>query len=107
MGIYVNPDNRRFLQAVNSEIYIDKSRLISVTNKKLNTEQKYICVSRPRRFGKSINLAMLAAYYSKGCSSADIFDKFAISRYKSYSEYLNQYHVIYINMQDFLSKRIS
>ena len=104
MGIYVNPDNRRFLQAVNSEIYIDKSRLISVTNKKLNTEQKYICVSRPRRFGKSVNLAMLAAYYSKGCSSADIFDKFAISRYKSYSEYLNQYHVIYINMQDFLSR---
>ena len=104
MGIYVNPDNRRFLQAVHSEIYIDKSRLISVTNKKLNTEQKCICVSRPRRFGKSINLAMLAAYYSKGCSSAEIFDKLAISRYQSYAEYLNQYNVIYINMQDFLSR---
>ena len=69
MGIYLNPDSSRFLQAVNSKIYVDKSQLISFTNERINTEQKNICVSRPRRFGKSINLAMLAAYYSKGCDS--------------------------------------
>ena len=63
MGIYLNPNNDRFRQALNSEIYVDKSGLISVTNKKISTEQKYICVSRPRRFGKSMNLGMLAAYY--------------------------------------------
>ena len=54
MATYLNPSNGRFLQAVNSKIYIDKSQLISFTNEKINTEQKNICVSRPRRFGKSI-----------------------------------------------------
>ena len=73
MGIYLNPNNDRFQQALNSEIYVDKSGLISVTNKRLRTEQKYICVSRPRRFGKSLNLGMLAAYYSCGCESSSSF----------------------------------
>ena len=50
MGIYLNPNNRGFSKAINSEIYVDKTGLLSVTNKCLNTEQQYICVSRPRRF---------------------------------------------------------
>lgn len=69
MGIYLNPDNNGFWETVRSEIYVDKTGLIINTNKYLNTEQKYICVSRPRRFGKSVALKMLAAYYSRGCSS--------------------------------------
>ena len=36
-------------------------------------EQKFICVSRPRRFGKSMALRMLAAYYSRGCDSRELF----------------------------------
>ena len=103
MGIYLNPGNERFSQALNSDIYVDKSMLISVTNKKLNTEQKYICVSRPRRFGKSMNLGMLAAYYSMGCDSKKMFDDLFVSNDESYLQYLNKYNVIYINMQDFLS----
>jgi len=103
MGIYLNPSNDRFLQAVNSKIYIDKSQLIAFTNERIGTEQKNICVSRPRRFGKSINLAMLAAYYSKGCDSRDLFAELSIASSESYSKHLNQYNVIYINMQDFLS----
>ena len=103
MGIYLNPGNGRFLQAVNSRIYVDKSPLIAFTNERIGTEQKNICVSRPRRFGKSINLAMLAAYYSKGCDSRDLFSGLSIAASKSYSKHLNQYNVIYINMQDFLS----
>ena len=72
MGIYLNPSNESFLQEVNSKIYIDKSQLISFTNERINTEQRYICVSRPRRFGKSVNLAMLSVYYSKGWKSKKI-----------------------------------
>ena len=102
MGIYLNPDSSRFLQAVNSKIYVDKSQLISFTNERINTEQKNICVSRPRRFGKSINLAMLAAYYSKGCDSKELFDGLDVVKDKKYYEHLNKYNVIYINMQDFL-----
>ena len=54
MGIYLNPDNSDFQEAFNSPIYIDKPMLIAHTNRILRTEQKYICVSRLRRFGKSI-----------------------------------------------------
>lgn len=102
MGIYLNPDNDGFWQAVRSEIYVDKTGLITYTNKYLNTEQKYICVSRPRRFGKSMALKMLAAYYSRGCDSRDLFKGFKIESQETYSESLNRYDVIYLNMQQFL-----
>ena len=73
MGIYLNPKNAGFKEAIRSEIYVDKTGLIEYTNKYMNTEQKYICVSRPRRFGKSMALKMLAAYYSRGCDSQELF----------------------------------
>ena len=63
MGIYLNPGNDGFWEAVRSKIYVDKTGLISYTNELIGTEQKFICVSRPRRFGKSMALKMLAAYY--------------------------------------------
>ena len=62
MGIYLNPENYKFQETINSEIYVDKTELIAYTNKKLHTEQKYICVSRPRRFVKSVAAKMLEAY---------------------------------------------
>lgn len=68
MGIYLNPGNAAFSEAVHSQIYVDKTELISYTNSVLATNQKNICVSRPRRFGKSITANMLAAYYSKDVS---------------------------------------
>ena len=104
MGIYLNPNYDNFLEALDTEIYIDKSELIAFTNKRIKTSRKYICVSRPRRFGKSTNLAMLAAYYSRGCNSRDLFEKLSIAKDKTYSDNLNKYNVIYINMQDFLSE---
>ena len=63
MGIFVNSDNSAFQVALNSEIYIDKTGLLTYTNKVMNTLQGYICNSRPRRFGKSITADMLTAYY--------------------------------------------
>jgi hypothetical protein len=69
MGSYLNPGNAKFIQSVNSEIYVDKTELIKYTNRVCNTMQRYVCVSRPRRFGKSVTADMLAAYYSKGCDS--------------------------------------
>ena len=103
MGIYLNPTNESFIEAVSSEIYVDKSELISFTNKKMRTSQKYICVSRPRRFGKSMNLGMLSAYYSKGCDSKELFSSLLIAKNEDYLKHLNKYNVIYINMQEFLS----
>ena len=102
MGIYLNPDNDGFWNAVRSEIYVDKTGLIAYTNRYMNTEQKFICVSRPRRFGKSMTLKMLAAYYSCGCDSSELFKERKIEQDKTFQEHRNQYDVIFLNMQQFL-----
>ena len=100
MGKYVNPDDKRFKEIVNSTIYVDKTIFIKFMNKVINTSNKYICMSRPRRFGKSTTAMMLVAYYSKGCKSKKLFKRFKISGVKNYKKYLNRYNVIYINMQN-------
>lgn len=104
MGIYLNPDNIRFKEAVVSEIYVDKTGLISYTNKVFGTQQKYMCVSRPRRFGKSMAAGMLAAYYSCGCNSEALFQGLEISNDISFHKHLNQHDVIFLNIQKFLSR---
>lgn len=106
MGIYLNPGNKSFWKSIRSEIYVDKTELIADTNRYLNTRDHFLCVSRPRRFGKSMTLEMLAAYYSRGCDSAELFRGLKIEKEKSFSEHLNQYDVIYLNMQQFLSEAV-
>ncbi len=102
MGIYLNPGNGGFQESIRSKIYVDKTGLLAHTNECLGTEQKFICVSRPRRFGKSMALKMLAAYYSCGCDSRKLFEGLKIENDPEFSEYLNQYDVIFLNMQQFL-----
>ena len=104
MGIYLNPENVDFQKSLNSEIYIDKTELIAYTNKKLNTEQGYICVSRPRRFGKSMAANMLTAYYSRGCDSRELFQGLKIATHPDFEKHLNQYNVIHLNMRDYLTE---
>ena len=104
MGVYFNPDNSGFQKIVNSDIYIDKTGLIAYTNSVVNTMQGYVCVSRPRRFGKSVAANMLAAYYSLGCNSKELFERFKIAKERSYEKHRNQYNTIFLNMQEFLSQ---
>lgn len=103
MGRFVNPDNSAFQVALNSKIYIDKTGLIEYTNSVLDTSDAYICNSRPRRFGKSYTANMLAAYYSKGCNSEEMFSGLDISRKSDFKTHLNQYDVIHIDIQWFLA----
>lgn len=72
-------------------------------NALLYTEQRYVCVSRPRRFGKSMAANMLAAYYDKESDTRNLFSGLKISRDVSFDENINKYDVIRINMQEFLS----
>ena len=102
MGIYVNPGNVAFKEAINSMIYVDKSALISYTNHVLNTKQKHMCVSRPRRFGKSMAADMLVAYYSSGCDSGRLFEGRKAEREESFQTHLNCHNVIRIDVQRFL-----
>ena len=104
MGVYLNPGNDKFYKAINSEIYVDKTELIQYTNRVFNTMQQNVCVSRPRRFGKSMTANMLAAYYSRGCQSEKLFDGLKIKEDSSFSKYLNKHNVFFINMQEFLSR---
>lgn len=105
MGIYLNPDNIDFQIALNSEIYVDKSGLINYTNKSIYTEQRFICVSRPRRFGKSMAANMLVAYYSRGSDSKEMFSSYKIAADQSFEKHLNKYNVIHINMVNFMKRK--
>ena len=103
MGSYLNTGFEKFKISQSSKIYIDKTELISVLNDNVETEQRFFCISRPRRFGKSVTANMLCAYYSKNTDSSFLFDNLKISQYDSYKKNLNQYNTIFINMQQFLS----
>lgn len=104
MGTYLNPDNSKFQESINSDIYVDKTGLITYTNSVIHTQQKCICVSRPRRFGKSMAANMLSAYYSRGCDSKELFQNLEIAEDDQFETYLNRYDVIFLNVQEFLSQ---
>lgn len=102
MGTYVNPGNKGFQEILQSE-YVDKTGLIALVNKSVGTMEKLICISRPRRFGKSYAAKMLCAYYDCSCDSHALFDDKEIARQPGYQEHLNQYHIISIDVTGFLS----
>lgn len=104
MGLYLNPGNQAFQESLNSEIYVDKSGIIDYCSRQIQTRQKYICVSRPRRFGKSMTADMLCAYYDESCDSRNQFQNLKIAGTRNFEKNLNHYHVIHLNMQEFLSE---
>lgn len=107
MGIYLNAGYEKFASAVRSKIYLDKTGMLEYTNSVINTENRYLCLSRPRRFGKSITAAMLSAYYGRGADAKEIFDQFAIAESQDYETYRNQYDVIQVDMNVFRHRRDS
>ena len=102
--MFVNVDNRLFQIVRNSE-YVDKSELIALTNNVIDTEERFICVTRPRRFGKSVTVKMLNAYYSKGCDSKALFSDLKIASSPDFEKHLNQHDVIYLDMTEFADNK--
>ena len=103
MGLYVNPSEALLKKSMNSKIYIDKSMMIHELNQLINTEQNYVCVSRARRFGKSMMSGMLVAYYSKKANSRPLLEKLRIAQSPDFKTHLNQYNVICFDMNAFYS----
>jgi hypothetical protein len=101
--MYLNPTNFMFKQSLNSAIYVDKTGLLACLNKVINSRQRFVCVSRPRRFGKTMAMDMAAAYYGYGLDSGSLFEGLAIQNDSSYAQYLNQYNVLYISMGEISS----
>lgn len=73
-------------------------------NKTLNTESRYSCVTRCRRFGKSMAAKMLCAYYDKSCDSRELFRGLKAEQDKSFEKYLNKYSVIYLDVTSFTAR---
>ena len=103
MGIYINTGNEGFRRIRNSE-YIDKSGVIAVVNNTLFTEKCFSCVTRCRRFGKSMAAKMLCAYYDHSCDSRSLFADLEIARHPSFEEHLNKYPVIFLDISDFVTR---
>ena len=111
MGIYVNPGNENLKEALRSKIFVDKSLFISKISEFLNTQQKYVCVSRPRRFGKSMIGNLMKAYFSKGCDSLSLFENLEIANPPKkdnepvfdFRENLNKFNVLHIDLGGFFS----
>ena len=103
MGIYINKGNEGFRRIRNSE-YVDKSGLIAIVNKTLFTRQCFSCVTRSRRFGKTMAAEMLCAYYDKSCDSRSLFADLEIAGHPSFEQHLNKYPVIYLDITDFTTR---
>ena len=103
MGTYINIGSAGFQSARNSE-YVDKSGLIAVVNATLNTERRFTCVTRSRRFGKSMAARMLNAYYDQSCDARNLFADLKIAKDPSYEKHLNKYPVIFLDMTAFVTR---
>ncbi len=103
MGVYINTGNAGFQSARNGE-YVDKSELIEVVNRTLCTERRFSCVTRSRRFGKSMAAKMLCAYYDRSCDSRQLFSDLQIASAPSFEKHLNKYPVIYLDITSFVTR---
>ena len=103
MGAYINIGNVGFQGSRNGE-YVDKSELIPVVNRTLFTEQRFSCVTRCRRFGKSMAARMLSAYYDRSCDSRKLFADLAVAADPSFERHLNKYPVIFLDMTSFVTR---
>lgn len=105
MGIYLNPGVENLELDRNTPYYVDKSLLISKLNSLINTNSRFVCVSRPRRFGKTMAVNMITAYYSKDCDSHHIFSDLKIANDKSFEDHINKYNVLNIDINGCLCNK--
>ena len=103
MGTFINKGNEGFRRAINGE-YVDKTGMIEIINKTLDTERSLTCVTRSRRFGKTMALDMLCAYYDKSCDSRHLFEGLAAQSGATFDKHLNKYPVISLDITDFITR---
>ena len=104
MGVYLNPGNELFREALNGPVYVDKTEMVADVNALVNTPHKYLCVSRPRRFGKSMAAVMLCAYYGMADGSREHFEKLKLAQCPEWDRYLGKFDVIRLVMTNFVDR---
>lgn len=102
MGLYLNPGNRMFQIMLNSDFYVDKTAIASFMNVRLGRDGRYVCVSRPRRFGKSVDADMLVAYYTKGADSRGQFEGLVVTGDPTFGAHLNAHNVLKLDITHIL-----
>ena len=101
MGIFLNPGNVGFKQIIKPKTYVDKTGIIAYLNEWIDTDSRFVCVSRARRFGKTVAARTIRAYYDNSCDSRALFAPYEIARDPSYEEHINKYDVIGLDVQSF------
>lgn len=98
-GMFLNNTQvfQKYCGLQNGKYFVDKSEILEDLFEVMGTELKYLCITRPRRFGKTIMANMIASFFTKGMDGKKIFDNLKIANAKEYSKHLNQYDVIYID----------
>ncbi len=100
VGTFLNPDNTMFQMMLNSIFYVDRTAIATFMNNRICKDGRFVAVSRPRRFGKSVDADMLVAYYSKGCDSRSQFVGLSVAQDPSFERHLNAHDVIKVNVQN-------
>lgn len=100
MYLNTNKPLENYKELVGSKYFVDKSLIIDRLNERISTSDKYVCITRPRRFGKSSVADMLGAYYSKAVNAKEIFNTLKISEANDYETHLNKYNVINISFNE-------
>lgn len=113
MGKYLNPGKAAFSQAIRSDVFVDKTQMIRYLNSVVGTQQKYMSVSRPRRFGKTMAISMICAYYSHGSDSHELFKRCELAETApvlvggekvAWDAYLGAFDVVRVVMTDFFKR---
>lgn len=100
MGQFIDGGNFAFRSVINSD-FVDKSGLLNILNKNMDTENRFMCISRPRRFGKSVAAKMAYAYYDRKSDSKELFEGLEITKSPNYEKHLNKYPTIFIDWNTF------
>ena len=99
MGTYLNSITPYTLYKSESlsPYFVDKTLMLSELFPYVSAGNRHICITRPRRFGKTIMANMISSFFQKASDSSDVFDSLAISQVDDYRRYKNQYNVIRID----------
>ncbi|MCR5454819.1 MAG: ATP-binding protein [Bacteroidales bacterium] len=98
MGLYLNPNSELLKESMQTEIYVDKSLIIRELNRCVKTEFKFLCISRPRRFGKSMASHLISSYYGKTTDALPLFEKLKIYKDESFNKHFGKYNVIKLDI---------
>lgn len=103
MGKYLNSrvPFESYREIAGTRFFVDKSLLLEdILNTVEVDGQKYLCITGPRRFGKSVMANMVALFFERAVDSGTLFERLAIARSENYKTHLNKHNVVYIDFSE-------